>query len=158
MSFTRFHDDPCRMQKQVQESTGPGRYILNVPGQGDRPSYMEDPHIRMEKWGANLMKNSINLESDLRGLTRKINRDLVGVNEHASKPSQSKKPKYPVSEASTEQSRATHPAWMVKDLEQSNWNYLHRNPQEHVNIPFNNNLSTRILEKDHFVPRIPDIQ
>jgi len=158
MAFTRYNYDDLRTKKILQESTGLCRYMLNVPGQGNNPCYMEDPHIRMEKWGANLMKNSINLESDLRGLTRKINRDLIGVNEHASKPSQSKQPKYPVSEVSTDQSRATHPAWMMKDLEQSNWNYLHDNPQEHVNIPFNNNLSTRILEKDHFVPKIPDIQ
>ena len=25
MSFTRFHDDPCRIKKQMQELTGPGR-------------------------------------------------------------------------------------------------------------------------------------
>ena len=28
----RFHDDPCRINKQLQESTDPGRYMLNVPG------------------------------------------------------------------------------------------------------------------------------
>jgi hypothetical protein len=32
---------------------------------------------------------------------------------------------------------------------------LHFDPQENVFLPFNNNLSTRILEKDHFVPSIP---
>ena len=29
MSFTRFHDDPCRIEKQLQESTGTGKYMLN---------------------------------------------------------------------------------------------------------------------------------
>ena len=31
MSFTRFHDDPCRIQKQLQETTDVGKYILDVP-------------------------------------------------------------------------------------------------------------------------------
>ena len=26
MSFTRFHDDPCRIAKQQQESTDPGKW------------------------------------------------------------------------------------------------------------------------------------
>ena len=30
-------------------------------------------------------------------------------------------------------------------------------PQENVNIPFKNNLSTRILEKDYFIPGAPCI-
>mgnify|MGYP005660732585 FL=1 len=53
MAFTRFHDDPCRIKKQLQESTDIGRWILNVPGQGSKPDYMNDPHIRLQKWGGN---------------------------------------------------------------------------------------------------------
>jgi hypothetical protein len=49
-----------------------------------------------------------------------------------------------------EQPRATHPAWTARDLEQSHFSYLPMNPQEHVCRPFQNNLSTRILEKDYF--------
>jgi len=74
MSFTRFNDDPCRIKKQNQEATGPGRYMLNKPGWGDKPCFMDDPHIRMEQWGANLRTDSINLESDLMGLSINLNR------------------------------------------------------------------------------------
>lgn len=157
MSFTRFYDDPCRIQKQNQESTGPGRYTLNVPGQGERPLFMEDPYIRMQKWGGNLMKNSINLESDLRGLTRKATRDIPGVNEHIGHSAREEKVMYPVSSSATEQSRATHPAWMVKDLEQRKWDIPHLDPQEHTTLRFQNNLSTRILEKDYHVTKMPNI-
>ena len=82
MSFTRFHDDPCRINKQLQESTGLGRYMLNVPGNGSKPIYMDDPFIRMQKWGGNLMTNTVNLESDLMGLSRNSNRDDVATNEY----------------------------------------------------------------------------
>ena len=82
MSFTRFHDDPCRVRKELQESTGPGKYMLNVPGNGDKPCFMEDPFIRLQGWGANLMTNTINLESDLQGLSRSLNNDCISKNNY----------------------------------------------------------------------------
>ena len=51
MSFTRFHDDPNRIKKQLQQATDPGRYILNVPGNGPKPCLMDDPYMRMPKMG-----------------------------------------------------------------------------------------------------------
>ena len=49
----------------MNQSTGTGRYMLNVPGNGSKPCFMEDPFCRLQKWGANLQTNSINLESDV---------------------------------------------------------------------------------------------
>ena len=155
MSFTRFHDDPCRIKKQMQEMTGPGRYILNVPGNGDKPCFMDDPYYRLQQWGANLMTNSINLESDLLGLSRSQNRDCLGVNDFKAHAIKSKKITYPVCLPTTEQSRATPPAWTTRDLEQVKWNILPLDPQENTCIPFQNNLNTRILEKDYFVTKPP---
>jgi hypothetical protein len=43
---------------------------------------------------------------------------------------------------------------MLRDMEQDNWKMLHFDPQEHVFRPFNNNVSTRIIEKDNFKPRM----
>ena len=65
MAFTRFKYDNCRTKKSLQQSTDPGRWILNVPGNGDKPCYMEDPQIIPQKWGANLRTNTINLNIDL---------------------------------------------------------------------------------------------
>jgi hypothetical protein len=158
MSFTRFHDDPCRIQKQLQESTGLGRYMVNVPGNGDKPCFMEDPFIRLQKWGANLQTNTINLESDLMGLSRSSNRDCLEVNNYANHAVKSSKVSYPVCLPTTEQPRATHPAWTARDLEQVDWWSLPLNPQENTCIPFHNNLSTRILQKDNFVAQAPCVE
>lgn len=155
MAFTRFHDDPCRIEKQLQESTGLERYMLNVPGNGTSPYYMEDPFIRMQKWGANLRTNCIHLESDLKGLSRKLSNDAEEVNDYSLNSVKSNKISYPNMQPITEQPRATHPAWQTRDLEQVKWNILHINPQNHVEKPFTNNLSTRILEKDYYVPKQP---
>jgi hypothetical protein len=152
MAFTRFHDDPCRILKQLQETTGTGRYQLNVPGNGDKPCYMADPFIRMQKWGGNLMTNTVNLESDLFGLTRSANRDYMNQNDYTKKAVATTQVLYPVCTPGTDQSRATHPAWMTKDLEQVNWYILPLNPQENTCMRFQNNESTRILEKDNYIP------
>ena len=156
MAFTRFHDDPARIEKLLQEATGLGRYMLNVPGNnGDQPCFMEDPFIRMQKWGANLMTNTVNLESDLLGLTRKSNKDTLSENNYLKKAVSAQKKAYPVCAPSTDQSRATMPAWMFRDLEQVNWSILPLNPQENTCFPFENNVSTRLIEKDSFVTKMP---
>ena len=77
MSFTRFHDDPARIQKQMEQMTYSGKYMMNVPGNGANMNFHEDPHIRLEKWGANLSSNAIDIESDLRCQTRNLQRDCV---------------------------------------------------------------------------------
>jgi hypothetical protein len=155
MAFTRFRDDPYRIQKQLQESTDIGRYVINVPGNGDKPYYVNDPHLRMQKWGGNLMTNSINLESDLFGLTRNLNRDCNNINDYKINSVNSSQINYPTIKTVTDQSRSTHPAWLYKDLEQNNFKILHLNPQENVCIPFNYNLNSRIIEKDSYKPQYP---
>ena len=74
MAFTRFNYDECRTAKLLQESTGPGRYMLDVPGWGAKPCFFDDPQIRMQEWGANLRKvpqgAPIDIDSDLIGITR----------------------------------------------------------------------------------------
>ncbi len=154
MANTRFKYDDCRTMKELQQATGPGRWILNVPGNGANPCYMEDPQIIPQKWGGNLMTNTINLESELRGINRNLNRDCLGKNEYQNYNVQSRQIQYPTcSTLTTEQSRATNPAWWYRDLEQPNWDYPQLNPQANTCLPFQNNLSTRILEKDYFTPK-----
>lgn len=152
MANTRINYDVCRTVKKLQQSTDPGRWVLNVPGNGDHPCYMEDPNIILQKWGGNLRTNSISLESDLRGLTRKNTKDCLGVSDYRVKQVDSQAIEYPsCRDLSTEQSRATLPAWMFRDLEQVDWYTLPLDPQENTCMPFENNTSTRILEKDYFV-------
>jgi len=154
MAFTRFKYDNCRTKKSLQQATDPGRWILNVPGNGDKPCYMEDPQIIPQKWGANLRTNTINLESDLRGVNRNLSRDCLGKNEYQKYDVPNQAIQYPTcSQLTTEQSRATNPAWWYRDLEQNNFEYPPLNPQVNVCVPFQSNLNTRILEKDYFTPK-----
>ena len=153
MANTRFYYDPCRTKKSLQQSTDPGRYILNVPGNGADPCYIEDPQIIIQKWGANLRTNTINLESDLMGINRKTSRDCLGKDLYTNYNVPNSAIQYPTcSNLYTEQSRAIMPAWTARDLEQVDWYTLPLNPQENTCLPFQNNLSTRVLEKDYHMP------
>jgi hypothetical protein len=154
MAFTRFKYDECRTKKQLQQSTDPGRWILNVPGNGSTPCYVEDPQIIIQKWGANLRTNTINLESELLGINRPISRDCLGKDNYINFKVDSKEVNYPsCNNLYTEQSRAITPAWMVRDEERNLWGFPVFNPQENVCFSFENNLSTRILEKDYYTPK-----
>jgi len=155
MAFTRFNYDECRTKKQLQQSTDPGRWVMNVPGNGSHPCYIEDPQIIIQKWGANLRTNTINLESELKGVNRQINgRDCLGKDNYINYNVPNQAIKYPsCNNLFTDQSRATHPAWWYRDLEQVDWGYPPLNPQVNTCLPFQNNLSTRILEKDYFTPK-----
>ena len=154
MAFTRFKYDDCRTKKELQQATDPGRWILNVPGNGANPCYMEDPQIIIQKWGGNLRTNTINLEGDLRGVNRHLSRDCLGKDEYTKYNVPNQAIKYPTcNNLFTEQSRATNPAWWYRDLEQVDWQYPPINPQINTCMPFQANLSTRILEKDYFTPK-----
>lgn len=158
MAFTRFHDDPVRIQKQLEESTFVGRYRLDTPGNGlDLPFY-EDPQLRLQGWGANFRNNTVNLESDLLGLTRPLNRDLVDINDYKINRVPTSQPTYRSSKPFIEESRASHPAWMFRDLEHSRWETPFLNPLNGLEKGFHENIQTRILEKDLFKPSIPIIQ
>ena len=155
MSFTRFHDDPHRIKKQNEETSFTGRYMLNTPGPGVDLPFMEDPQLRLQKGGGNLQTNTVNLESDLRGLTRRHNRDNIALNQHAKTNVSSSMPTYRKESPFIEESRSSHPAWMYKDLEQTRWEDPLLNPLNGLDKQFQENIQTRILEKDQFRPRIP---
>ena len=159
MSFTRFRDDPARIQKQLQESTYLARYQINAPGPGDNLPFQEDPNIRLQGFGANVFRqNTTQLESELFGITRRLNHDLFAENDYK---------KYGVTDTGgvatytsaqpfVEESRASHPAWMYRSADVNRWEEPWLNPLVGLEKPFHENLQTRILEKDYFrEPRFP---
>ena len=155
MAFTRFYDDPCRIEKQLQQSTDPGRWVLDVPGWGARPDYMEDSQVRIQTWGGNLMTNPLDIDSELRGYTQKPGRDCLGKDEYTRRALNTEKVSYPTNkQLNVSESRTILPAWTFRDAVQPRWAILPMNPQENTCLSFQNNINTRLLEKDYFVPRV----
>lgn len=155
MASTRFRDDPLRKEEQIRQSVFAGDYQINAPGNGLTPDFMEDPHIRAQKWGANLMTNAVDVESDLFAI-RQLNRDCAGKNEYTKYAPASSAMEYPSNSSMyTEQPRAVAPAWEIRDKEKTEvGQYLHLDPQHNLEMPFYNNINTHILEKDNFNPNL----
>ena len=153
MANTRFFYDDCRTKKQLQQSTDAGRWILDTPGNGIDPYFIEDPYIRIQRWGGNLRTNAINIDSDLRGVNRSIGRDGLGLN-YTDTQVKSASIAYPSTKAlTTGQSRTTHPAWWFRDASQMHLEFPPIQPQLNTCLPFHNNINTRIIEKDQFMAK-----
>jgi hypothetical protein len=147
MAFTRFSNDRDVIQKRLSESTFTGIYALNTPGNGLHMPYVNDPSIRLQKWGANMHTNTLNIENDLRGTTRKLTSDCQTYTNFA--PITSKK-NYESSSFLIDETRASCPAWLFRDSSQYRANILPIDPQMNVEMPFENNQTTRFLEKDYY--------
>ena len=144
MAFTRFHDDPDVIQKKLCESTFSGIYHLNTPGNGLQNPYINDTHIILQKWGANLMTHPVQLESFLLGYEDKLNRDCS----IQPKLPNSHLPNYPVNQnVYTDQPRSLQPAWELRDNTIKQQNVLLFNPQAYTEVPFRTNISTRLYER-----------
>jgi hypothetical protein len=158
MASTRFRNDPARIEKELEQSTFSGRYLLDTPGPGISLPYMMDPQIRMQKWGANLATDTTNLESELfclgRTLTHDCSKTYVQNNVFTGRLQS-----FPVNNDYVLESRASDPAWLYRDLEQTRWETPFINPVEtavkQIDKPFADNISSRIISKDTFTPIIP---
>jgi hypothetical protein len=145
MANTRYSNDECRVEKKLEMMTNPGRYIIDVPGNGT--SYVEDPMIRIQKWGANFRTNAIDLESELKGILDPLGKDCRSRRTVTSSPISYSSCR----ELTTDQARTILPAWTIRDtVNQIDKSILFLDPQENCALRFQNNISTRILEKDYF--------
>ena len=154
MAFTRFHDDPARIAKGLEQSTFAGRYLLDTPGPGASLPYMADPQLRIQKWGANMVSDSTNLESELFCLGRRLTHDYDRTYQQDSL-HRGTMPTYAINTDHVLESRASHPAWTFRDLEHSRWETPFLNPVAHLDKEFQDNISTRIVVKDSFAPVLP---
>tara|TARA_Y100001980_G_C14472000_1_gene251991 strand:- start:198 stop:665 length:468 start_codon:yes stop_codon:yes gene_type:complete len=153
MSFTRLFYDKEKVNNKLEEDYNNLKYNVNVPGNSERPYFIDDPQIRLQKFGANLSNNLVDINSSLLGIDKKLSRhyhtqdscNAIKINNNYSK---ILFPSY--NEAITDEPRLTMPAWNLRDQETNNWTYLHYNPQLKTEITFDNNISSRILEKDNY--------
>ena len=152
MAFTRFSSDPDVINKRLVESTFNGVYNMNVPGNGLDNPFIDDTHIRLQKWGANLRTNTLDIENDLRGTNRKLGSDYQNYLK-TSALNKSSPNSFSTKSFLTDETRASCPAWLFRDLQQYSPKYLQINPQLNVAMSFENNQATRNLEKDYYLKK-----
>lgn len=145
MAFTRFHDDPSRIQKKLNESTQIGMYHLNTPGNGLNIPYIDDINIRLQKWGGNMQTNGFSIEQELRGYRKTQRYDTQEYKAPITSSFSYNNESFHVDE-----SRSSLPAWTFRGKTQYRPDHLFLDPQKNLFIPFENNTQSRILEKDYY--------
>jgi hypothetical protein len=144
MAFTRFHDDPARIEKSLLETTYTGIYQLNTPGNG-KTVFVEGPHIRIQRGGgSNLQTNPFEINESLRRNKKLVQYDQVCTNPNT------EKREYSSVSFKVDETRASLPAWTFREKPQSRKDFLFMDPQSNLWFKFDNNCPTRMLEKDHY--------
>ena len=153
--FTRNKDDSHMIKQDLKTKTFGCRYQLNRPGQGPTPPFLDDPHIRLQKWGANMRTNHVNVEHDLLGASKRLSRDYVD-DTYLKYGAKSSSKQFPLNEQGlVEQSRTVMPAWTLRDVSQNRWDTLHEDPQRNSLVPFERNIDSRNLARETHEPSIP---
>jgi hypothetical protein len=147
MAQTSFRNDPARIKKEMEISTFQGRYQLSAPGPGIDMPFQEDPQIRLQSFGANLMTNTIAIENELMGRNKILTRDIQ---EYKKNITTSNLIKYKSESPFILESRSSLPAWSFRGLDQKYQRFEKPwiNPQANIEKEFNDNIQTRLLEKD----------
>ena len=153
MTSTRIFNDKVRVEKQLQEMTDQGRYTMNVPGNGLLVPFIEDPYVRLDKWGANFATNYIEIDNNLKNLDRNLNPDYLEYNKYKEiKPDE---PKYPNKSFNIDSTFISEPKWDLRSVENNRiFNVVDEKHKNIYRIPFNNNLGTGIYEKDIYCKNI----
>ena len=147
MSFTRKFDDRESVKCRLDMMSAASCYMLQEPGNGTRPAFVTDPHIRLQKWGANLRTGCPAIDSGLRGLGIPLTRDC---NNRLASQTMGTTIEYPTASAWTDETRATHPAWWYREKCQDRSQHLFVDPQQDAEKRMWMSLSTRDMARDAF--------
>jgi hypothetical protein len=181
MSFTRPSFDTCSYRHELYQTIGPGEYQVAKPAPCN-PCFVSDPHIRMQRFGASVSKNTamIDVDSELLGITRKFSKcpefkylphcNVSG--NGGANPGGYVDEKFNNSTIKldcellhfgdencfepVEDTRLSNPPATLRGTGINRWEWLCRNPQERIHIPFDFNINDRTLAKDNHRPCIPN--
>lgn len=149
MASTNINNDPIRIRKNLQQIKDQAQYQLNVPGNGLNMPLEMDPHLRLQKWGANFAPEFIDIENKLFTLDRRLTRGCLKSQIYT--PIDYTKINYDTHDSSVKVNNLENPAWNLRDRENSYmFDIVHESQENKFNIPFDNNLGTRLHEKDLF--------
>ena len=177
MSFERLPYDTCAYEQVLAETVGPGIYQLTTPPNSCQPCHPTDVRIRLQGQGASISRNNhlIDVDSDLMGITRNLSNcperkympglnasELCGAMTGSGIPCQksakvcidhSKNPiKTDNCFSATTDTRLSNPPCTLRGTGWNRWEWLCRNPQDRVEIPYDYQIDTKLMSKDNHRP------
>ena len=176
MSSNRLNYDTCQYKQVINESVAPGHYMLNTPSISCEPCFPISPYTRIQNYGARMNTTShlIDIDSELLNLTKQDSKCISnkwkaecpecksntgypcgqGVT-NGKRCTNTELPKLKDCELHTEETRISNPPHTLRETGINRWEWLCLDPQERIEIPFEWNVSNRIIVKDNHRPVIP---
>jgi hypothetical protein len=178
MSFNRPAYDICSYKQTLAESVGPGDYQTNRPVVNCKPCFPNDPNIRLQRSGASISRTTpmVDIDSEMIGIGRRYsrcpeNKYLPNCNDNQScgansgiggnKCNSSVCIDYNLVNFADcftpiESTRLSNPPYTLKETGWNRWEWLPRDPQERVLLPFDSLVNTVQVSKDNHRPCVPN--
>jgi hypothetical protein len=165
MSFNRLDYDTCAYKQELSESIGPGEYQLSTPNISCEDCFTKDPQLIMQRAGASVAKNisMVDMDSELMNITRKLSdcsaNDFIpkfnakGDIDNSVENVHFKDCGIPT----IENTRLSNPSCNLRGTGWNRWEWLCNNPQERSLMPFDTNVSNRLMFKDNHRPVKPKL-
>lgn len=166
MASASLNTDSCSYQEQLRRSIGPGMYMLGTPandcgGNSCKRDVSADPYLRYQAWGPGTCAPGAAVDdgSELRGLNYKSSKCsadsyLPGKYKSANACAVPGNTDPRACVAPTENTRLSNPPCTLRGTGWNRWEWLCWDPQERATIPFEWNVSYRIVAKDNHTPCI----
>lgn len=169
MSFNRLNHDECTYRTNLKQSTGVGSYYTGKPRVNCQTCLPNDPrmHVKSQNMGPNdngiagvtcSDKPQVDVSNELLGLTRKASncptQKYVPCEE-----SSFCKYQHPVvcKDIHSEDTRLSNPPCTLRGSGWNRWEWLCQDPQKDFEIPFDHNISYRLIAKDNHRPCLPTL-
>jgi len=162
MSFNRLNYDTCAYRQNLYQSVGPGEYKLTEPPNLNEPCFAESPQIRLQRQGVSVdtTKPLIDIDSELMNITRDASncpsKKYIPDGSQCGKVNKQENLQHGKDCFFTvEDTRTSNPACNLRGTGWNRWEWLCLDPQDRVLIPFDYNISNRLVVKDNHRPCIP---
>ena len=165
MSFNRLDYDTCSYKQELKESVSPGEYMLSTPFISCEDCFSKDPQLILQRAGGSVAKNipMIDVDSELININRKLSNcssnDFIpifnakGEIDNNIEQVHFKDCKMPT----VENTRLSNPSCNLRGTGWNRWEWLCNDPQDRALIPFEYNVSNRLVVKDNHRPLIPKL-
>jgi len=157
MSFSRLNYDQGTYKHNLKQSVGTGDYMLNTPRVECQACFAPDPTSRISKYGASLCQDKplVDVDSELRIITRKASNCPTEKYLPQAKDFCITKNLPDCRSIPREETRLSNPSCTLRCSGWNRWEWLCQNPQDKALMPFDFNISNRIVVKDNHRPCIP---
>lgn len=158
MSFSRLNYDDGTYKTNLRQSVGVGDYMLNTPVSDCRKCFPNDPMIMAQFSGVSTCadKPLVDVDSEMLNITRRASKCPA----ESYTPDGGKFCKLshtPVNcpQMPREDTRISNPPCTLRSTGWNRWEWLCQDPQAKALMPFDYNISYRLIAKDNHRPCLP---